>query len=158
MKSLDKKLIDAADFNSAVGMGSIINRAYIANVDEVMSFDIPDGEKKSAIDTLYQMSTFELELYTSLYPSISVVGPARYNVKKGTAAAEKRAAAGDATRAFMSKLRAEQQAKIRKSNQDALVQAFLAAVETKQKEFSHAGIDYVIRGRTRFIEKKYATI
>jgi hypothetical protein len=156
MKELDKNLISNADFNSAVGMGSIINRTYQANIETVNNYDLTEEEKENAINKLYDLSMNELQLYSNLYPSISTVGPARYNVKKGLSALDKKTQAAEETRIFMNTLRVEQNKKISAIKNQILITAFQEAVKNKQKEFTANGVEYVVRGRTRFIEKKYA--
>lgn len=156
MKELDKKLIDVADFNSAVGMGSIINRTYQSNAATVSEYDLTADEKATAIEALYEMSTAELQTYSREYPSISTIGPARYNVQKGLKALDKKTEAAQKARSYMNQLALDQSKKRRAAAQQRLIDAFHGALQAKQKEFTCDGVEYVVRGRTRFIEKKYA--
>lgn len=115
MKKLNRELISTADFNSALGMGGIISRTYARNVERINSLDITDDEKSAALDTLYELTTAELTLYKTTYACASTTGPARYNVKKGLTALDKRAEAGENVRAFVATLEKAQQQKNRAS-------------------------------------------
>lgn len=143
-KSLDKNLIDRANAaGTFVDYGDSTNRQYNSNIDEIKNMDLTDTEKQSAYDTLYDLTTKQLEAEAqSLSPYSMGVGPARFDRNKMIRNADNAIEAREKTNTFMNNLRREQTKKTTEREQRALNTAVTNATNSGKLEFTHNGKSY----------------